>query len=195
MDRGIFAMDGDDRRAAEKALAQLEALNPNREPLVYLNELVADRWRLLYTNLTIVGRRRAQLNLSPSSRFGFAMLGELYQVVHPLPTDSSVNGGRSENIVELVVLGTHHGIYRVDADYRPDPADRARVLVQRTGTTLEPESLVELLGDERRQLIDEIFDPTGYLDTTYVDELYRIGHDSRDHLFFMKRVVEAAPSG
>lgn len=169
-DRGIFGLDAATRLAIDGLAVALEAASPVAAPLTRLGDLLDGRWRLLYTTLTILGRRRSRLSLSTASKSGFVSLGELYQNV-------DAAAGVAENVVQFRVMGRVGGTFAITASFTPQ-SDR-RVGVAATASTLSPPGLEKMLG-ENVGLLTQIFDPTGWLDVTYLDdEGYRLGRDDK----------------
>lgn len=180
-DRGIFGLDAATRLAIDGLAVALEAASPVAAPLTRLGDLLDGRWRLLYTTLTILGRRRSRLSLSTASKSGFVSLGELYQNV-------DAAAGVAENVVQFRVMGRVGGTFAITASFTPQ-SDR-RVGVAATASSLSPPGLEKMLG-ENVGLLTQIFDPTGWLDVTYLDdEGYRLGRDDKGHLFVLQKVVE-----
>lgn len=158
-DRGIFGLDSDTRASIDALAAAVEVASPVAAPIARLDDLLNGRWRLLYTTLTILGRRRSRLSLSTASKPGFVSLGELYQNV-----DAAT--GVAESVVQFRVMGRVEGAFAITASFTPQ-SDR-RVGVAATGSSLTPPGLEKMLG-ENVGLLTQIFDPTGWLDVTYLD--------------------------
>ncbi|GAB0496105.1 hypothetical protein MMPV_007415 [Pyropia vietnamensis] len=181
-DRGIFGLDAVTRASIDALAVALETASPVAAPLHRLDDLLNGRWRLLYTTLTILGRRRSRLSLSTASKAGFVSLGELYQNV-------DAAAAVAESVVQFRVMGRVEGAFAITASFKPE-TDR-RVEVVATGSSLTPPGLEKLLG-ENRGLLTKIFDPTGWLDITYLDDQgYRLGRDDKGHLFVLQKVEEA----
>lgn len=179
-DRGIFGLDSDTRASIDALAAAVEVASPVAAPIARLDDLLNGRWRLLYTTLTILGRRRSRLSLSTASKPGFVSLGELYQNVEAAT-------GVAESVVQFRVMGRVEGAFAITASFTPQ-SDR-RVGVAATGSSLTPPGLEKMLG-ENVGLLTQIFDPTGWLDVTYLDDDYRLGRDDKGHLFVLQKVVE-----
>lgn len=182
-DRGIFGLDAVTRASIDALAVALETASPVATPLNRLDDLLNGHWRLLYTTLTILGRRRSRLSLSTASKAGFVSLGELYQNV-------DAAAAVAESIVQFRVMGRVEGAFAITASFKPE-TDR-RVEVAATGSSLTPPGLEKMLG-ENMGLLTKIFDPTGWLDITYLDdEGYRLGRDDKGHLFVLQKVEEEA---
>ena len=176
-ERGIFGMEDDQRDALEDLIRAVEKDNPTREPTANNALAASGAWRLLYTNLEILGRRRVRLAIATSRKSGFVKLGDFVQIVDPSTQQST-------NIVHFSVLTGGTGTFTITADYKV--ASETRVEVSTVSTALEPQSFERLLG-ENRNLLLEIFDPTGFLEITYIDDDLRIGRDNKGHVFVLEK--------
>jgi hypothetical protein len=183
-DRGIFGLDSALRAQIHALIEQAEALSPTPEPTIDNAHLIDGTWRLLYTTLSILGRKRARLALATSSKPGFVELGDLYQII-----DSKL--GESRNVVGFNVMLGGSGTFKVTADY--NVVSESRVEVRTKNTALEPIKLEKLLGSNIG-LLSEIFDPTGYLDVTYLDSQMRIGRDHAGNIFVLERCQDVSVS-
>lgn len=177
-ERGIFGMEQEDREALDKLIRVVEDENPVTEPTANNAEAAAGSWRLLYTNLEILGRKRIKLAIATSRKPGFAKLGDFWQVINPASMES-------KNIVEFKIMTGGTGTFTICAGY--EPVSASRVNVTTTSAVLEPAALEKLLG-QNKALLTRIFNPEGYLDITYVDESMRIGRDNKGHVFVLERV-------
>lgn len=180
-DRGIFGLEEEAREGLDALVRAAEAENPIAAPTADGAAAADGSWRLLYTDLTILGRKRVRLAIATDRKAGFVKLGEFVQVV-------DAARGQSKNVIEFRILTGGRGTFTIDANY--EVVSEHRVAVTRTGAALQPESLDRLLGDNR-SLLTQIFDPDGWLDITYVDEAVRIGRDHNGHVF----VLEKLPPG
>jgi hypothetical protein len=183
-DRGIFSLDSALRARIHDQIEKTEALSPTPEPTMNDAEQVRGTWRLLYTTLTILGRKRVRLALATSSKPGFVSLGELYQIV-----DCERKESRNVVVFNTVLGGS--GTFTVTANYQP--VSQSRVEIQTKGTVLEPAKLEKLLGSNL-SLLAEIFDPTGHLDITYLDATTRIGRDHANNIFVLERCEQSSVS-
>lgn len=177
--RGIFGLPEEEREAIGELIKACEKEDATAKPTAN-NAIAADgKWRLIYTTLEILGRRRVKLAVSTPRKSGFVKLGEFYQVVNASTKQTS-------NIVHFNVLEKTYGTFTIDADYVIETEKRVMVKVQKTW--LFPESLRKLLGDNEK-LLSDIFDPTGFLDITYVDSCVRIGRDGKGQVFVLEKVL------
>lgn len=178
-ERGIFGQTDEDRERLEALIQATEAENPTKEPTANDAAAADGKWRLIYTTLVILGRRRVRLALATPRKSGLVKLGQLWQVV-----DS--RSRQTQNIVEFSVLGTT-GTFTLSATYVP--ISKTRVEVTLEDTCLQPVALSKILG-ENEALLVQIFNPDGYLDITYVDESLRIGRDNKGKVFVLEKVEE-----
>lgn len=177
-ERGIFGMEEEEREALDKLIRAVEDENPTSEPTARNADAVAGSWRLLYTNMEVLGRRRVKLAIATSRKAGFVKLGEFLQVIDP-------PNMQSKNIVEFKIMTGGSGTFTICADYEPVSASRVNVVT--TSAVLEPVALEKLLG-QNKALLTQIFNPEGFLDISYVDKSLRIGRDNKGHVFVLERV-------
>lgn len=180
-ERGIFGMPEENRNALEDSIQAVEALAPSN-PTAHNARVTAGAWRLVYTTLIVLGRRRARLAIATGTKSGLVSLGEFIQTV-------DADAGHTANIVHFSVMGMTSGTFTVRATY--DVVSDRRVNVVMTGTELEPQKLRKLLG-ENEGLLLQIFNPEGFLDLTYVDESIRIGRDDKEQVFVLKKIEDVA---
>lgn len=177
-ERGLFGLEEEEREALDAIIKAVEQENPSEVPTLNNAEAAAGSWRLLYTNLEILGRKRVRLAIGNSRKPGFVKLGEFLQVIDPTKKES-------KSIVEFKIVTGGKGTFTISADY--EVAGPNRVHVTTTTTALEPEALEKLVG-ENRALLTQIFNPQGYLDITYVDSSVRVGRDNKGHVFVMEKI-------
>lgn len=181
-DRGIFGMSSGARAEVDGLVRALEALNPTGpEPLAggaeVLRERVDGTWRVLYTTVSIQGKRRTQLGLRV-----FVELGEFLQII-------DADTGSVRNVIAFDALGKIRGALTVNAAFRV--ASGSRVDVDFTGSDIEPQGLRDIF-QENYELLLAIFDPSGWLETTYLDPAaLRVGRDDKGNVFVLERVLRA----
>jgi hypothetical protein len=197
-DRGIFALNEFERDAIASQLARLEKKNPTKAPLCELESKLLGTWRLVYTDRMILGRRRALLYLTSSAKPGLVHLGEVTQQIHaPEKVPAQFHGahvsetGRAENRVEFRVFGGIDGVYTVQAFYGADVSNSARVWIQGVSSSLQPANFVSIMNEQRQQVLKELFDPTGYLDVTFLDDVYRVTRDEKGFVYLWERISTA----
>ncbi|CAN8076587.1 unnamed protein product [Agarophyton chilense] len=176
-DRGIFGLEQHQRDTLDSFIKDLECNNPNPNPTSHDAKAAAGSWRLLYTTLEILGRKRVRLAISSPRKPGLVKLGNFFQFIDP-------SNRQSKNVVEFKLLTGASGTFTITAEYHV--VSRVRVNVSTTATALEPPSFEALLGSNM-PLLTQIFNPDGYLDITYLDESLRVGRDSKGHIFVLER--------
>lgn len=181
-ERGIFGLEDEDRERLNELIQAAEADNPTAEPTADNAKAAAGSWRLLYTNLEILGRNRVKLSIGTTRKPGLVRLGEFLQVVDAVK-------GESRNVVKFNVMALGTGTFTIFAEYVVE--NGTRVGVKTRSVSLEPEVIDKILG-ENKALLTKIFNPEGYLNITYVDESLRIGRDGRGHVFVLERLVDGS---
>ncbi|KAA8490850.1 putative plastid-lipid-associated protein 7, chloroplastic [Porphyridium purpureum] len=186
-DRGIFGLEDDDEEQIMHAIEQCElagaTLAEKLEPTSDSGFAILNgRWRLLFTTLQILGKRRVKLGLAPTGKPGVVKLGELYQTVD---TEKAI----ARNEVDFDVMGMVEGKLTIDASYTRLSA--TRVGVETDAAELSPAKLQKLLG-EHFDLLLEIFNPQGFLEITYLDDKFRIGRNSADEIFILEKTHPTA---
>lgn len=176
-ERGIFGQTDEERERLETLIRATEAETPTKEPTANDAAVTDGKWRLIYTTLVILGRRRVRLALSTPRKSGLVKLGQLWQIVDSMSK-------QTQNVVEFSVLNTT-GTFTLSATYVPVSKTRVEVTLQ--DTCLQPSALSKMLG-ENEALLVQIFNPDGYLDITYVDESLRIGRNNKGQLFVLEKV-------
>ncbi len=173
-ERGLFMSSSAVREELEKHIAALESTCKSFDRV----SAAAGTWRLLYTTITILGRRRVRLAIASGSKPGFVRIADITQ---------SVGDGVSVNTVNFKLITGGVGKFEVRARY--EVVNDARVDVKLENWTLEPDKMRQVLGENVNILL-EIFNPEGWLDITYVDDNLRIGRDHNANIFVLERVAE-----
>lgn len=196
-DRGVYGLPTDQKDAILSAIETLEALdggeggaasgeggkntsNTSTAPSVAerLPQL-AGAWRVLFSTVTITGSKRIKLGLKSA-----VTLGEIVQTIDP-ETSTATN----EVGFELRFLGGGgKGSLRLEAEFAVsgDGAPR-RVDISLAAAKLDPPALDSLLG-QHMELLLSIFNPEGWLETTYADERVRVGRDDKGRVFVLERI-------
>lgn len=194
-DRGIFGLQDPERDTVESLMQEVES-NPVPQVGVLTDDL-SGIWRVVYTTVEVLGRRRVRLGIGARGRAGLVTMGTMWQLV-------DWKSRSSRNVVEFDIAKTIHGAFQVTADFEVADLDaidvgygtsgksRNRVNVAMRDWSLRPKRLVELLGGEAGILLD-IFNPEGWLDVTYVDERCRIGRDNKGNVFVLERHMGQTP--
>ena len=178
--RGLLAGEID-RANLLSAIAGLEAVNPNPEPLEGSDLLDGD-WRLLYTT---------SQDLLGFDRFPLLQTGTIYQSIRS-------DRRRVFNVAELLGPPLLEGIFTVLASFEASSSNRADVRFERAVTGLQramgyrsPGDLLERLERGERfwpldfDLRDR--DRRGWLETTYLDEDLRIGRGDKGSVFVLRK--------
>lgn len=171
-------MEDEYRQELERIIQAVEAESPVPKPTADNAAVAAGTWRLCYTTLQILGRRRVKLAIATPRKPGLVNLGDFLQVVDAEQMETS-------NIIHFDVMGKTNGTFSVQAKYHV--VSDNRVSVDTTGSSLQPEALNKLLGQNQSLLLD-IFNPQGYLDITYVDDELRIGRDDKGQVFVLEKI-------
>lgn len=76
MNRGIFGMTSEKRSEIHALVELLESKNPTPEPTDKLQDKVDGCWRLVYSTISILGKKRTKLGLRD-----FISLGDFFQMI------------------------------------------------------------------------------------------------------------------
>lgn len=182
-ERGLFGTLSTEKEGLEALISEVEASSSTIQPTADSARAVAGTWRLLYTTMTIMGRRRVALAIATPRKPGFVNIAEITQQVLP----GEDGNGRSISVVNFKFLTGGTGSFSLDADYFA--VSNTRVDVTLREWTLEPQKVKDVLG-ANVDLLLEIFNPEGYLDIGYVDEELRIGRDHKGHIFVLEKVSD-----
>lgn len=104
--------------------------------------------------------------------------------------DIDVDTQMASNIVEFRVAGfgkATTGSFTLKSGWTEDLNNSNRVIVSLESAKLVPES-VERLFQENYDLLLEIFNPEGWLDTTFLDSHIRVGRDNKEKVFILEKV-------
>lgn len=136
---------------------------------------VGGDWRLLFSTISITGKRRTKLGLR-----NFISLGEFTQSIE-------VEGCRASNRVDFAVSGLAFlgGFLQIDATYQV--AGPKRVSIEFEKASLEPSQLQDLF-EQHYDMLLSIFNPAGWLDITYLDDRLRVGRDDKSNVFLLERI-------
>lgn len=182
-ERGLFMASESIRAELDGHIRALEsAVSPSFSPTDNKASLVDGNWRLLYTTLTILGRKRVRLAIATSQKPGFVRIGDITQSIDPVSSTS-----RSAVNFE-VLAGGFKGYFEIIAGY--EAVDPKRVEVKLQEWNLVPAKMAEILGEKKVGLLLQIFNPEGYLDITYADEDIRVGRDHNGNVFVLEKVTE-----
>ncbi len=194
-DRGVYGLPSEQKEAILAAIAELEKLGEGEEegeddenssekqPFSVAERLplLAGSWRVLFSTVTITGSKRVKLGLKSA-----VTLGDLIQTIDPEGSTAT-----NEVAFELRFLGggAGKGSLRLDASFSATGADHPRrVDISLSSAALTPPALDSLLGQHMALLLS-IFNPEGWLETTFADERLRVGRDDKGRVFVLERVV------
>lgn len=181
LNRGVFGVPVAKRTEIEKLLMLLEEQNPVHNPTENL-QMVEGRWKLLYSTITILGSKRTKLGLRD-----FIALGEFVQTIN-------TKEGKAVNTIGFSVagLGMLTGELTIEASFKI--ASPKRVDIQFERSAIAPETLLNLFR-KNYDILLSIFNPQGWLEITYVDNITRIGRDDKGNVFLLERVAGEKISG
>jgi hypothetical protein len=174
------------QEAILQAAKSLEALNPTDSPAT--SPLINGRWSLLYQGPEEATKRGEPLEgpvidfFRPILGFLFRTLG-VYQVI-------DTSAGAVDNLVEFSFASAVRGSLNVGGTVAPAEATAAggpvtRVDVRFTAFRLQ-------LGWLAFSLPLGWADPKGWVETTYVDDSFRIGHGDKGSIFITSKAARQA---
>ncbi|GJN27653.1 hypothetical protein PR202_gb15694 [Eleusine coracana subsp. coracana] len=163
-DRGIFGMTSAKRSEIHGLVELLESRNPTPEPTANLQEKVDGCWKLIYSTISILGKKRTTLGLRD-----FISLGDFLQII---------------DVKEVILLSTL--IANVRNFLTTYSFLFQRVDIKLESSTITPEQLMNIF-QKNYDLLLAIFNPEGWLEITYVDESLRVGRDDKENIFVLER--------
>uniref|UniRef100_J3LXU2 Plastid lipid-associated protein/fibrillin conserved domain-containing protein n=2 Tax=Oryza brachyantha TaxID=4533 RepID=J3LXU2_ORYBR len=164
-----------EKRSEIHALVELlEARNPTPEPTDKLHDKVDGCWRLIYSTISILGKRRTKLGLRD-----FISLGDFFQMI-------DVKEEKAINVIKFSAraLKILSGQLTIEASYRI--TSKSRVDITLESSTITPDQLMNIFQKNYDTLL-AIFNPEGWLEITYVDDSLRIGRDDKANIFVLER--------
>jgi len=170
--RGIFGVKVSKAEAIEEMAKEVEKRGsalPGR-PV----DRVDGRWRVLYSTIAIMGSKRTKLGLR-----GFLQLSDIYQDI-----DATEKIASNRITFRAPGLNGSVGTLTLMASYKE--LSDTKVQVDLVDATLEPEQLRAIF-EQNYDMLLEVFNPTGWLDITYVDEKFRLGRDDKGNLFILEK--------
>lgn len=174
LDRGIFGVTSVKKQAIHSLLTQLETENEHKHPVDQLETLVDGSWLLLYSDIVISGVKRSKLGLRE-----FVKLGSFIQTI-----DSKEGLAINKIGFSVTGLGLVKGSLSIVASFERESSSRVRIELK--GATLVPSELQKLF-EANYDLLLSVFNPSGFLELTYVDEKHRIGRDDKGNVFYLIR--------
>ncbi|KAJ7268252.1 hypothetical protein O6H91_Y398900 [Diphasiastrum complanatum] len=173
INRGIFGVESKKKANLKELIEQLESVNPCPRPTDNM-EMLKGEWRLLYSTVSILGRKRTKLGLRD-----FITLGDFLQTI-----DIEQNQAVNTIAFSVAGLGMLTGSFKVVATYTV--SSPTRVIIQFEESAIAPEELLSLF-QKNYDLLLSIFNPEGWLEITYVDNFWRVGRDDKGNLFLVER--------
>ncbi|KAM7513757.1 hypothetical protein LguiA_003340 [Lonicera macranthoides] len=176
INRGIFGVTTSKKTEIEELVKLLEAQNPTSDPTLHLDK-VSGWWKLVYSTIRILGSKRTKLGLRD-----FITLGDFLQNI-------DVAQGKAFNVIKFNARGLNllNGKLTIEASFKI--ASESRVNISYNNSTLTPEQLMSMFR-KNYDLLLEIFNPEGWLEITYVDDMIRIGRDDKGNIFILERSEE-----
>ncbi|KAL5213954.1 hypothetical protein ABZP36_003106 [Zizania latifolia] len=172
--RGIFGMTSEKRSEIHALVELLESRNPTPEPTDKLQEKVDGCWKLIYSTISILGKRRTKLGLRD-----FISLGDFFQTI-------DVKEEKAVNVIKFSAraLKILSGQLTIEASYKI--TTKTRVDIKLESSTITPDQLMNIFQKNYDMLL-AIFNPDGWLEITYVDESLRIGRDDKANIFVLEK--------
>ncbi|TVU14560.1 hypothetical protein EJB05_38035 [Eragrostis curvula] len=173
-DRAIFGMTSAKRSEVHGLVELLESRNPTPDPTANLQEKVDGCWKLIYSTISILGKKRTKLGLRD-----FISLGDFLQII-------DVKEEKAVNVIKFSAraLKILSGKLTIEASYSVTSNTRVDIKLERS--TITPDQLMNIF-EKNYDLLLAIFNPEGWLEITYVDESLRIGRDDKENIFVLER--------
>ncbi|CAK0761420.1 hypothetical protein CVIRNUC_002858 [Coccomyxa viridis] len=171
---GVYGIEAGQKEAVLSLIEQVEATNPLKAPTQHLEQCQGS-WRLLFSTVTILGRRRIKLGLKE-----VVNVGELTQHI-----DIATQHTRNVVDFDILLFGKFRGSLTIEAKYKPVSPCRVSITLEKA--MLVPQQFQKLF-EKNYDLLLSIFNPEGWLDITYVDAEHRIGRDDKGNIFVLERI-------
>ncbi|KAL6885892.1 hypothetical protein ACP4OV_010153 [Aristida adscensionis] len=181
-DRGIFGMTSAKRLEIHGLVELIESRNPTQEPTAVLQEKVDGCWKLIYTTISILGKKRTKLGLRD-----FISLGDFLQIINVKEYVTYLHPKeKAINVIKFSAraLKIFSGQLTIEASY--SVTSKTRVDIKLESSTIIPDQLMNIF-QKNYDLLLAIFNPEGWLEITYVDESLRIGRDNKENIFVLER--------
>lgn len=178
IDRGIFGVTSAKRSEIHGLVELLESRNPTPDPTDKLQDKVDGCWKLIYSTISILGKRRTKLGLRD-----FISLGDFFQII-------DAKEEKAVNVVKFSAraLKIFSGQLAIEASY--NVTTKTRVGIKLESSTITPDQLMNIFQKNYDMLL-AIFNPEGWLEITYVDESLRIGRDDKANIFVLEKTDPA----
>uniref|UniRef100_A0ACD5UPK9 Uncharacterized protein n=1 Tax=Avena sativa TaxID=4498 RepID=A0ACD5UPK9_AVESA len=154
IDRGIFGITSAKRSEIHGLVELLESRNPTPDPTDKLQDKVDGCWKLIYSTISILGKRRTKLGLRD-----FISLGDFFQII-------DVKEEKAVNVVKFSAraLKIFSGKLAIEASY--NVTTKTRVGIKLESSTITPDQLMNIFQKNYDMLL-AIFNPEGWLEITY----------------------------
>ncbi|KAM0901099.1 hypothetical protein ACQ4PT_020199 [Festuca glaucescens] len=178
IDRGIFGVTSAKRSEIHGLVELLESRNPTPDPTDKLQDKVDGCWKLIYSTISILGKRRTKLGLRD-----FISLGDFFQII-------DAKEEKAVNVVKFSAraLKIFSGQLAIEASY--NVTTKTRVDIKLESSTITPDQLMNIFQKNYDMLL-AIFNPEGWLEITYVDDSLRIGRDDKANIFVLEKTDPA----
>jgi len=159
---------------------------------------LAGPWAVLWSTVTCTGSRRVKLGLktavllkgvTQSICLGGLGGGEVQGEGGSAGSGSATGTATNAVAFALLFMAGAPGALTLEAAY--ETLSPTRVGITLTSAALSPPALDKLFGPARLPLLLDIFNPEGWLDTTFVGGGLRVGRDDKGHVFVLERVAAA----
>ena len=170
--RGIFGVKAAKAEAIEEIAREVEELGStlSGRPVDH----VEGSWRVLYSTIAIMGSKRTKLGLR-----GFLQLSDIYQ-------DIDTQNKKASNRITFRAPGLNGSVGALTLTASYAELSDTKVQVDLVDAALEPQQLKAIF-EQNYEMLLEVFNPTGWLSITYVDENFRIGRDDKGNLFILEK--------
>ncbi|WVZ85608.1 hypothetical protein U9M48_032514 [Paspalum notatum var. saurae] len=185
--RGIFGMTSATRSEIHGLVELLESRNPTPEPTAKLQEKVNGCWKVIYSTISILGKKRTALGLRDFISLGdFLQIIDVKEVSEDLASPSLHPKEKAVNVIEFSAraLKILSGKLTIEASYTVTSPTRVDIKLE--SSTITPDQLMNIFQKNYDMLL-AIFNPEGWLEITYVDESLRIGRDDKENIFVLER--------
>uniref|UniRef100_M8BAU3 Putative plastid-lipid-associated protein 7, chloroplastic n=1 Tax=Aegilops tauschii TaxID=37682 RepID=M8BAU3_AEGTA len=149
VDRGIFGITSAKRSEIHALVELLESRNPTPDPTHKLQDKVDGCWRLIYSTISILGKRRTKLGLRD-----FISLGDFFQII-------DVKEEKAVSVIKFSAraLKIFSGQLAIEASYTI--TTKTRVGIKLESSTITPDQLMNIFQKNYDMLL-AIFNPEEY---------------------------------
>ncbi|KAF0913875.1 hypothetical protein E2562_024950 [Oryza meyeriana var. granulata] len=146
VNRGIFGLTSEKRSEIHALVELLESRNPTPEATDKLQEKVDGCWRLIYSTISILGKKRTKLGLRD-----FISLGDFFQMI-------DVKEEKAVNVIKFSAraLKILSGQLTIEASYKITTKTRVDIMLE--SSTITPDQLMNIFQKNYDMLL-AIFNP------------------------------------